>query len=160
MSDPQPEITPTLESAVEVRADLRQALVEAEDAIAGAAPGRFAEWTEDVLKALAHLHLAFHEHIKISEGEPEPDDGLYHEMLRREPRLRPAVTKLMAEHPVILDAIHQPYGRLKDRAPDEFVPADEIRDAVLKALTRITRHRQKGADLVYEAYFVDLGGLD
>lgn len=159
MTDPKPEITPTLESAVEVRADLRQALVEVEDATAAAAPGRFAEWTEEVQKALTHLHYAFHDHIKVSEGEDD-HEGLYEEVLQREPRLRPAVAKLKDEHPVILRTIHAPYHRLKDRAPDEFVPAEEIRDDVLKALARITRHRQKGADLVYEAYFVDLGGLD
>jgi len=155
MSDPQPEITPTLETAAEVRADIRQALVEVEDAIAAAAPGRFAEWTEAVQKALTHLHYAFHEHIEVAEG-----GGLYEEVLEREPRLLPAVTKLKDEHPVILKAIHAPYRRLRERASDDFVPAEEIRDDVLKALARITRHRQKGADLVYEAYFVDLGGLD
>ena len=155
MTDPKPELTPTLESAAEVRADIRQALVEVEDAIAAAAPGRFAEWTEAVQKALTHLHHAFHDHIKVAEG-----GGLYDEVLEREPRLLPVVTKLKDEHPVILKAIHTPYHRLKDRAPEEFVPAEEIRDDVLKALARITRHRQKGADLVYEAYFVDLGGMD
>lgn len=156
MSDPKPEFTPTLETAAEVRADLHQAMIEAEDAIAAAAPGRFAEWTETVQKSLIHLHAAFHEHIDVAEGP----DGLYNEVMEREPRLRDTCMKIKAEHPTILTAIHEPYNRLQAREPDEFVAAEEIRDEVLSALARITRHRQKGADLVYEAYYVDLGGLD
>ena len=154
--EPVPEFTPTLETAADIRADLHRALIEAEDAIAAAAPGRFAEWTEEVLKALVHVHTAFHSHVEIAEG----DEGVYEEVLEREPRLRDAVNKMKAEHPVILAMIHEPYNRLRLRAADEFIPAEEIREGVMKVLGRITRHRQKGADLVWEAYYVDLGGLD
>ena len=151
-----PQLTPTLETAADIRADLHRAMIEAEDAIAAAAPGRFAEWTEDVLKALVHVHTAFHSHIEIAEG----DEGVYEEVLEREPRLREAVERMKAEHPEVLAMIHEPYNRLRLRAADEYIPAEEIRDAVMKVLGKITRHRQKGADLVWEAYFVDLGGLD
>jgi hypothetical protein len=154
--DPVPEITPTLETAADIRADLHRALIETEDAIAAAAPGRFAEWTEAVLKALVHVHTAFHSHIEIAEG----DDGIYEEVLDREPRLIDTVNRIKAEHPQILAMIHEPYNRLRLREVDEFIPAEEIRDAVMKVLAKITKHRQKGADLVWEAYFVDLGGLD
>jgi len=151
-----PQLTPTLETAADIRADLHRAMIEAEDAIAAAAPGRFAEWTEAVLKALVHVHTAFHSHIEIAEG----DEGVYEEVLEREPRLRDAVEKMKGEHPEVLAMIHEPYNRLRLRAADEYIPAEEIRDAVMKVLGKITRHRQKGADLVWEAYFVDLGGLD
>ena len=152
----QPDLTPTLKTAAEVRADLHLALIETEDAISAAAPGRFQEWTDAVLGALVHLHTAFHEHISQAEG----DDGLYEEIMGREPRLRGDITVLKNEHPQILEAIHAPYNRLKDRAPEAHSPAAEIREEVTHALARITRHRQKGADLVWEAYFVDLGGMD
>lgn len=151
-----PQLTPTLETAADIRADLHRAMIEAEDAIAAAAPGRFAEWTEAVLKSLVHVHTAFHSHIEIAEG----DEGVYEEVLEREPRLREAVEKMKSEHPEILAMIHEPYNRLRLRAADDFIPAEEIRDAVMKVLGKITRHRQKGADLVWEAYYVDLGGLD
>jgi len=151
-----PQLTPTLETAADIRADLHRAMIEAEDAIAAAAPGRFAEWTEAVLKALVHVHTAFHSHIEIAEG----DEGVYEEVLEREPRLRDAVAKMKNEHPEVLGMIHEPYNRLRLRAADEYIPAEEIRDAVMKVLGKITRHRQRGADLVWEAYFVDLGGLD
>lgn len=156
MTDHHPEMTPLLEAAAEIRADLHQAMIEIEDAIAGAAAGRFVDWTNDVLKALTHLHYAFHDHIQQAEG-PE---GLYHEIQDREPRLRDMVKRIQAEHPQILEAIHEPYHTLRDRKEDEFVPADEVRDTITSVLGKITRHRQKGADLVYEAYYVDLGGMD
>lgn len=159
MTENKPEMTPTLETAAEIRADLHQALVETEDAIAAAAAGRFLEWAEDVQKALTHLHFSFHDHIEVAEGVDDKE-GLYDEVLDREPRLRQAVLTLKGEHPAILAAIHEPYHRLKERKPDEFIPYEEIRDSITAALARITKHRMKGADLVWETYYVDLGGLD
>ena len=154
-SERTPEITPAVETTVELRADLHQAMIDTEDAIAAAAAGRFAEWAETVQAALERLHGCFHEHVKADEC-PE---GLYEEITEREPRLRAQVTRLTAEHRSILAAIHAPFERLQNRG-EEFVPADEIRREVTTALGRITLHRQRGADLVYEAYMVDLGGLD
>jgi len=37
---------------------------------------------------------------------------------------------------------------------------DEVRDRGTKLLTALVRHRQRGADLVYEGYSVDIGGQD
>ena len=34
----------------------------------------------------------------------------------------------------------------------------DIRNAVLEVLMALARHRQKGADLIYDAYAVDIGG--
>jgi hypothetical protein len=150
-----PEMTPAVETTAELRADLRQIMIDTEAAIAAAAAGRFAEWAEGVQAALARLHEAFHEHVKADECT----GGLYDEVLDREPRLRAQVTRLKKEHRSILAAIHAPFKRLRNRG-EEFVPADEIRREVTAALGRITLHRQRGADLVYETYMVDLGGLD
>ncbi len=48
----------------------------------------------------------------------------------------------------------------------EHVPAERsddenaaIREQALQLLTAIVRHRQLGADLLYEAYDVDVGGV-
>jgi hypothetical protein len=37
---------------------------------------------------------------------------------------------------------------------------DEVRDRGNTLLSALIRHRQRGADLVYEAYTVDIGGQD
>ena len=152
----EPEVTPALEKATLIRKDLHQALIEAEDAIAAAAPGRFLEWAAVVGKSLVHLHDAFSDHI----ANTERPDGLYQEMLDREPRLRATVARIKAEHPAISGSIHIERDRLRAVLEGLEVPADDIRRDVSEILGRITKHRQHGADLVYEAYFVDLGGLD
>ena len=37
-------------------------------------------------------------------------------------------------------------------------PLDDARDDLQRMLGKVIRHRQKGADLVWEAYNVDIGG--
>ena len=37
---------------------------------------------------------------------------------------------------------------------------DGIRDSATRLLGHVIKHRQRGADLVYEAYQMDIGGLD
>lgn len=153
----EPAVTPILEKATRIRADLHNALIEAEDALAAAAPGRFLEWSATVLKSLIHLHDAFSDHI----ANTERPDGLYQEVLDREPRLRDTIARIKAEHPAISGSIHIERDRLRAVLEEGLqVPADDIRRDVAKILGRITQHRQHGADLVYEAYFVDLGGMD
>jgi hypothetical protein len=48
---------------------------------------------------------------------------------------------------------------MTDGVGDEC-PVDDARDDVQRLLGEIVRHRQHGADLVYEAYHVDIGGLE
>lgn len=40
----------------------------------------------------------------------------------------------------------------------DTMPVDSLRDGVVKILSELTRHRQDGADLIYNAYDVDIGG--
>ena len=37
-------------------------------------------------------------------------------------------------------------------------PLDDARDDLQRFIGRVIRHRQKGADLVWEAYNLDIGG--
>jgi hypothetical protein len=152
----EPEVTPILEKATRIRADLHSALIDVEDAISAAAPGRFLEWARGVEKSLVHLHDAFSNHIATAERP----DGLYREVLDREPRLRDTVARIQGEHPTISGSIHIERDRLRAVLEGLEIPADDIRRDVTKILGRVTRHRQRGADLIYEAYFVDLGGMD
>ena len=39
-------------------------------------------------------------------------------------------------------------------------PAEQVRDDVTRLLGRLVRHRQRGSDLLYEAWAVDIGGGD
>jgi len=40
----------------------------------------------------------------------------------------------------------------------EAWPVDRVRDDLQRLIGGLVRHRQKGADLVWEAYNVDIGG--
>lgn len=131
------------------RADLHQILVDLESAIAAAAPGRESAWTDHVRAALDRLSVAFTEHVEATEGA----EGLFDQVRRRAPRLDRLCRRLAKDHPVIATELAAATAAL-----DEGVP--EAREKVLSLLAHLARHRQLGADLVYEAYEVDLGGME
>jgi hypothetical protein len=72
------------------------------------------------------------------------------------PRLSNAVDHLVAEHAVIAALIADLLARSSNPVPDEDV--DAVRELATGLLGRLARHRQRGADLVYEAYETDIGG--
>lgn len=99
---------------------------------------------------LQALRRSFVDHVVVTEGP----DGLYAELLDHAPRLAPGVGVLVNEHARVVAAIDALAGRV--RAPDADL--DELRHRSGRLLRRLCRHRQRGADLVYEAYDTDIGG--
>lgn len=150
--EPEPSV---LESARQRRAGLRRAMVALEEAVARPAHGREAEWIAEMGNSLAGLQGAFDAHIEITEAP----DGLFAEIVQMAPRLANAAKRLEKEHPVISRRVEDAMASFAG-APatpdDEWVAAR--RDAVTELLGLIVRHRQKGADLTYEAYEVEIGG--
>ncbi|HEX6499897.1 MAG TPA: hypothetical protein VF054_12820 [Micromonosporaceae bacterium] len=105
-------------------------------------------WTTRVRGALNALRPAFALHVDTTEGP----DGLHGEILDREPRLAHQATVLVREHAVIaatMDALAERLGT---------VPPDLIRAWAVDLLRELSRHRQRGADLLYEAFETDIGG--
>ena len=49
-----------------------------------------------------------------------------------------------------------------DRLSPQYAifPPSKLREAGTALLARVVRHRQPGADLLYEAYEVDVGAMD
>jgi hypothetical protein len=131
------------------RADLHSILVDLESRIAAAAPGRESTWTDEVRTELARLADAFTEHVEATEGQ----GGLFEHVRRRAPRLDRQCHRLTADHATIIAELVAATAAL-DRG------VGEAREGVLSLLAHIARHRQLGADLIYEAYAVDLGGSD
>jgi hypothetical protein len=155
MSDREQEhqgLSPALAEARRKRERLHEALVRAEATIGKPAPGRVPDWTNDVVKALVELRDAFESHIVATESP----GGLYEEILTAAPRLAGTVRRLGDEHPVILAAIGEQVERVA--APMDADGVDQARDAIQRVLGRVVRHRQHGADLVWEAYNLDIGG--
>ncbi len=150
------EPTRAFEEAARRRADLHHALVDVERAISSPAAGRLDTWIGDVVKQLSILLDSIDEHIEVTE-RPE---GLYEEILRRAPRLSSQVDRLRAEHPPLRAGTTELIERLHSTTVGRDWPLDEARDDAQRLLGKIVKHRQRGADLVWEAYNLDIGGIE
>lgn len=122
-----------------------------------AAPAADARWPEGVGSALSSLRATFEAHVAATEAP----DGIFDQVRDRAPRLSNQIDRLLHDHVTIAADTERLIDRL-DHAPMERT-ADEnaaIREQALQLLAAIVRHRHLGADLLYEAYDVDLGGPD
>lgn len=133
------------------RAELRGSLDLLERALAAPAAGRIEVWCEAVHAALRSLRDDFTAHVEITEGV----GGLHQMILDGALRLTNAVDALSREHREIATAIDDLIARTEGD-PD----VEDIRDRGTDLFARLIRHRQRGADLVYEAYDTDIGGRD
>ena len=134
------------------RAELLESMSAVEQALAAPAPGRQARWAERVHVALVELSADVREHIDITEGP----NGLHRELLRTAPRLSGAVARLAREHALIRDLVDNLLARVGD--PEIEADVDRVRDLGTALLGRLVRHRQRGSDLIYEAYTAEIGG--
>ena len=135
------------------RAELRGSMSALEQALAGPARGNHLPWSEHVGTALAGLAVDFRDHVEVTEG-PE---GLYHDLLTTAPRLTGDVARLTREH---VDIARQVDDLLAEcaGAQQTYEAVDRIRERGTALLVKLMHHRQRGSDLVFEAYQVDLGG--
>jgi hypothetical protein len=104
----------------------------------------------ELRRAVRGLRDQLAEHIVEAEGP----DGLYARLAADAPRLTGPVAVLVADHEELLARADALTRRLDHPAGDVVAArrdASEFVDA-------LSRHRQRGADLVYEAYQTDLGG--
>ena len=143
---------PGLDGLRLVRAELAESMAALELALAAPAPGRQTAWAEQVNVALAELSADFGRHVAVTEGS----DGLHEALVEAAPRLSSPVRRLTGEHAVITESIGDLLARASPPAAADEV--DAIRELGTALLVRLARHRQHGADLIYEAYQVDLGG--
>jgi hypothetical protein len=137
------------------RADLRKALITLERALARPAPGIVPEWAERVHDALVELAAMFERHIAVTEGS----DGFLAEIAEHSPRLINAVRRLTEEHRRIRVELAATLQHIRDLPPSADEAAiTSAREHVTALVVDLARHRQRGADLVYEAHAVDIGG--
>jgi chromosome segregation ATPase len=131
----------------------RKPLHDAAEALelAAAAPAGTGDvWRNRLRDVLDQVEGALDDHVAKTEG-PE---GLYAELQQSAPRLSNDIALLTKDHIKLRAAI----SRVRDLLDADDRDVDAIREAIVDLLGRIVRHRQKGADLVYEAYSVDIGG--
>ncbi len=136
------------------RAELRETIGDMEAALAAPARGRDVVWGEAVHSSLTALADDFGAHVEVTEGP----DGLHQAIMAGDLRLANGVAALTAEHATIAQEIA---GLVADSAapvtPDDV---DDLRERATSLLGHLIRHRQRGADLIYEAYETDIGGGD
>jgi hypothetical protein len=134
------------------RAELRESMSALEDALAAPTAADRTRWIARVHVALVEVAGDFRTHVDITESPT----GLYHDLLRSSPRLSEAVAGLIKEHGLIRDQVDDLLARAT--APDGDL--DSVRDLGTSLLGQLVRHRQRGSDLVFEAYEYDIGGED
>jgi hypothetical protein len=150
-------LTPALGEARKRRQTLHDAIVQLEMGISSPAAGRVAEWNEQVTKDMVGVRDAFDQHLIVT----EKPGGLYEEIMERAPRLAGTVKRLQDEHPAIGEGVKKLLGRLEaGEVASGAWPLDRARDDLQRLIGAVVRHRQKGADLVWEAYNVDIGGTE
>lgn len=120
-----------------------------------AAPASDARWLERSGDALSSLRATLEHHVTTAEAP----DGTLAQVRDRAPRLSDQIDRLLHEHVAMRGAVERLTDRL-DRVPAERTAEETstIREQALEILAAIMRHRQLGADLLYEAYNVDVGG--
>lgn len=149
-------LRPALDDVRLRRAGLKAALSGLELALAAPYANR-ADWVTNVRDALGIVHEVWTRHIV----ETEAPGAFLDELVGEAPRLSTPTSRLRRDHSEILATIVG--GEKKLMTPpaedDGYVAwADELRIELTALLAALARHRQRGADLVYEAYAVDLGG--
>jgi hypothetical protein len=138
------------------RAGLRTAMSALEYALAAPAPRRVDEWRHGVRESLMALHEVWTRHIV----ETEAPGAFLDELIDEAPRLSTPAARLRREHSEILGVINRAEKSLEqvllDDDHDVFV--DTLRGDLTEMLCALAHHRQRGADLIFSAYAVDIGG--
>ena len=149
-------VRPALDDVRSRRAGLKAALSALELALAAPFANR-AGWVMHVRDSLEAVHDVWTRHIV----ETEAPGAFLDELVTVAPRLSTPASRLRREHSDILDTIVRAEKRLvsPETEADAYVAwAEDLRVELTSLLAALARHRQRGADLVYEAYAVDLGG--
>jgi len=133
------------------RSELRES-VAAVDLALEAPIARGGMWRERVRAAMAELAHDFDDHVALTESP----GGIYDRARHSAPRLSGRVERLLSEHRDLREAIHGYLAVLEHGGTLADLPV--FREELTVLMGRLVRHRQKGGDLVYEAYDVDLGG--
>lgn len=153
----EPSVTVTDPGLAEVRRrrmSLREALNRLEHALALPAPTRSHLWSDQVGRAADEVALDLREHVEKTEGP----SGFHADIVTAAPRLAHAVGALTADHVTAVAQVNKIVTDARTVATTQDV--DQLRELGTALIALLSRHRQRGADLIYEAYEFDIGGED
>lgn len=146
-----------LDAALNRRSELHASTDGLSQALSMPYAGREDAWLRTSNQALRLLRQDIEEHIATTES----DSGIHQEIISLEPRLANMVSRLTADHEALLERTSMMavlFHTAQTKPMDICVAA--LRDEGKVVVDLLTRHRQRGADLVYEAYAFDIGGRD
>jgi hypothetical protein len=149
-------LSPELHDVRMRRAGLKAVMSGLELALAAPAPPRV-EWVLGLRDALHALHEVWTRHIV----ETEAPGAFLDELVSEAPRLSSPASHLRRDHSEILGEIVRAEHQLSVPPSDDDVYdewCERVRTELTALLVALARHRQRGADLVYQAYDVDIGG--
>lgn len=135
-----------VEGAHRRREALRHAMVVLEDA-SSAPVGDRSQWCARLAEALVVAQDTIAEHVR----ETEAPEGMYDQLEEGHEWLHTKVQRLRDEHPVLMAHARELQHRCELRDDPET-----IRDDVMALVGQLARHRSHGADLLHEAYNVDV----
>ena len=141
-----------LHEAREHRAGLRSAIGSVERALAAPAGDRYEQWGKELAHELDELSDALERHIESTEAP----GGLLDDIFRTEPRLKRRVQKVRDDHGVLRHRLEAARAAI----PTSAEGVADARDRVVDLLGGLVRHRHMGADLVYDAFNVDMEAGD
>jgi hypothetical protein len=151
MSDHRlPEAAEKLSSVRARREALGGAMDALEAAASAPAAGDPAGWAAALATALAQLRSQYELHVEVTEGP----GGLHEEILEHSPRLTAAVERLAQDHEMLAAELTGAIDGLG--AVTDTSSAEALQGRVVAFIGHLARHRHQGANLVYEAYSVDL----
>ena len=137
------------------RDTLYEATLALETAIAAPA-GSGAGWGAGVAKSAHSLTECIDAHAR----EVEEPGGFLESIIADAPRLFAAAKRLEGEHTDLKEQAESIGRAAAAMAPDADGEIAEVRERAMELMNGIISHRQRGADLIYEAYQVDAGSSD
>jgi hypothetical protein len=135
--------------------DIREAILDLEAAVA--APAQGPGWVTRVGSGLSRLAEDLAGHATVEDGP----GGLYRRVLSDAPRLAGEVRRLRAEIDEISGFVTWLLAVVAAGPVAQGVDWRlDVREDANVIIGRLIRHRQYDADLIYEAYTVDVGDAD
>lgn len=136
------------------RDDFYEAILGLERAMAEAAGDDAPGWAARASIAALDLRAVLREHV----AETEAEGSFYDDISRNFPNLAHQAARLQAEHGPLRDAANELVETLSTVRDDAGV--DRARGQALDLLKALLMHRHRGAEIVFDAYNVDVATGD
>jgi len=138
----------------ERRDEFYEGILELERAMAAPAGDDAVAWAAASAHAVEDMQRVLGDHI----SETEAPGSFYDDVIEHSPHLVNAAHRLQAEHPPLAARVESLALELKTVTDDDGVEA--TRSDALELIKAMLEHRHRGAELVYDAYNVDVAPGD